>query len=111
MQGLSPLADYDDMREAEAPLMEHIKSQGRQLRRAREDISALQTPFEARDAVLPELAGEAKTVAIPQDRQYQKELEERPARKRKEKRTAESGENSAFIQKQAEKALKRINAG
>nr|DAZ26027.1 MAG TPA: transposase [Caudoviricetes sp.] len=100
-EGLHPLAEQDDEQ-----LTEHIKAQGRQLKRAREDIKALQTPYQERGLQLPELADEPpKITTLPQDRQYREKLAERKPGKKEEKETID---NNEFMRQQAEKAFKRI---
>lgn len=104
---LNPIADRDDDR-----LNEHIKSQKRQLRRTREDIEALRTPYEEREQlILPALTGEdAKVVSFVDDRQYAEELSAKADKevKRKKKSGKERQEINEFMRTQADKAFERL---
>lgn len=98
---LDPIAEGDD-----EALVEHIKSQRRQLGSTKENISELRTPYNERIA-LPELTGsDAKTVAMVQDKQYSEAISKRTKPRTKPKKEAQ--ELNDFMRSQAQKAIERI---
>lgn len=93
---INPLAEQGD-----ETLTGHLKMQKRQLKRAREDIKLLAMPFAQRELQLPELSDEPpKVVAVPQDRQYTENKKRESEKKQRYK--------NEFMQRQAEKAFRRI---
>ncbi|MBQ7794794.1 MAG: transposase [Clostridia bacterium] len=98
---LNPLAEKED-----AALIEHIKNQRQQLRRTKEDIVKLRTPYEERIA-LPKITGEnAKVVRVVSDNQYIEELTLKATKSRKVRRQKQ--DINDFMRSQAEKAIERL---
>jgi len=97
--GLNPLAERND-----DELIEHIKDQKRQYRKAKTNLKQLNTPYEqrvetlgGRKLVLPQLSEDIqKVTAIPNDRQYKEEIKQRKNDKEK---------LSGYLNKQGAKAL------
>lgn len=103
---MNPLAERDD-----EALEEHIHMQRRQLRKAKEDIKQLQTPYAERGLQLPEIdTGEQKVVSLPTDRQYRQRVEERSKTQQTRKRESnkEIMVQNEFIKQQAAKAFERL---
>lgn len=103
---LNPLAERDD-----EALEEHIHMQRRQLRRAKEEIKELQTPYAQRGLQLPEIdAGVQKVVSLPTDKQYLRRSAERAKSQqtRKKESNREIMAQNEFIKQQANKAFERL---
>ncbi len=85
-EGLDPLARYDDTQ-----LKEHIMEQNRQIRRTRETLKQLRTPYEERitakqdvkdrKILLPGLKDEPQqVVSLPTDKQYRDEVKSKKSK-------------------------------
>jgi len=112
LQKLNPLAEYDD-----EALNEHIRTQNRQLRRVRDDIQRLQTPYIEREMQTSEqLENADKVVSIPQDQAYRERIKEAARRIKNGESKNQNDEKkqqglSDFLRKQGETALRKIAEG
>lgn len=104
---LNPLAEEDD-----EILTDHIKTQRRQYRRVRDDISRLQMPYMEREMQTAEAAVNAdKVVSIPEDTAYKEKMKQLAQSKNNEENEKKEHNLSEFLRKQGEKALKQIAQG
>ena len=101
---LNPLAE-----EGDSGLVEHIKTQKRQLKRARADIENLRMPYLERDLQVPQMAQEPeKVVSIPQDSAYRERMKKAVGEKASKYKQDKNRELNDFMKYQAEKALQGI---
>ncbi len=109
LQKLSPLAEHEDDR-----LIEHIKTQRRQLKRVKDDIDKLSIPYVQRELVVPELCDiPDKVVSIPQDNNYRDRVKAiyNENKNKSDEKKKQKQELNDFMRKQAEKAFKKIAEG
>jgi transposase InsO family protein len=105
-EGLDPIAGHDDAR-----LKEHMMEQNRQIKRTRESLKQLRTPYEERIAartdskdrkvLLPGLKDEPQqVVSMPKDKQYRDEMKSKKAKHQED-------DVNEFYAAQAEKFYKK----
>ena len=109
LEKLHPLADYED-----ETMVNHVKTQKRQLKRVKDDIAKLSTPYIQRELELPELADMPdRVVSIPQDSEYRKRMKNifNEQENKKNEKKKQKQELNEFMKRQGEKAFRNIAEG